>query len=134
MKYPKAPHYSRSRSKPILNQVGKQKGDGMLTTQDKILIEQRISNEKPSMGTAYLLAIFLGLFGGHRFYLGRKGSAITMLILTCTILGIVITLIWHFVDLFLIPGMIREKIEELRRDFTMQALANSSDGLAAATV
>jgi TM2 domain-containing membrane protein YozV len=106
----------------------------MLTTQDKILIEQRIANEKPSTGTAYLLAIFLGLFGAHRFYLGRKGSAITMLILTCTILGIVITLIWHFVDLFLIPGMIREKIEELRRDFTMQALAGSSDGLTAATV
>jgi TM2 domain-containing membrane protein YozV len=83
----------------------------MLSTQDKILIEQRISNEKPSMGTAYLLCIFLGLFGGHRFYLGHKGSAIAMLILTCTIVGIVVTFFWHIVDYFLIPGMVREKID-----------------------
>jgi TM2 domain-containing membrane protein YozV len=106
----------------------------MLTTQDKILIEQRIANEKPSTGTAYLLAIFLGWFGAHRFYLGRTGSAVTMLILTCTIVGIVITLVWHFVDLFLIPGMIRERVEQLRRDFTMQALADSSDRPAMAAV
>ena len=57
-----------------------------------------------------------------------------MLILTCTIVGIVITLVWHFVDLFLIPGMIRERVEQLRRDFTMQALADSSDRPAMAAV
>jgi TM2 domain-containing membrane protein YozV len=102
-------------------------GATMLTTQDKILIEQRISNEKPSTGTAYLLCIFLGIVGGHRFYLGRKGSAIAMLLLTCTIVGIAITLIWHFVDYFLIPGMIREKIGQLRRDFTIQAMAGTPD-------
>jgi TM2 domain-containing membrane protein YozV len=100
----------------------------MLTTQDKILIEQRIANEKPSTGTAYLLAIFLGWFGAHRFYLGRTGSAVTMLILTCTIVGIAITLVWHFVDLFLIPGMIRERVEQLRRDFTMEAMATAPTG------
>jgi TM2 domain-containing membrane protein YozV len=100
----------------------------MLTTQDKILIEQRIANEKPSTGTAYLLAIFLGWFGAHRFYLGRTGSAVTMLILTCTIVGIAITLVWHFVDLFLIPGMIRERVEQLRRDFTMEAMAAAPTG------
>jgi TM2 domain-containing membrane protein YozV len=97
----------------------------MLSTQDKILIEQRISNEKPSMGTAYLLCIFLGLFGGHRFYLGHKGSAIAMLILTCTIVGIVVTFFWHIVDYLLIPGMVREKIDQLRRDLTMQAMMDS---------
>ena len=36
------------------------------------------------VGIAYMLALlgFLGLFGAHRFYLGRKGTAIIMLILS----------------------------------------------------
>lgn len=97
----------------------------MLATQDKILIEQRVSNDKPSMGAAYVLGVFLGLFGAHRFYLGHKGSAITMLIMTCTLIGLVITIPWHVIDWFLIPGMVREKTEALRRDYTMQALANT---------
>lgn len=96
----------------------------MLTTQDKILIEQRLANDKPSMGTAYLLGIFLGLFGAHRFYLGRTGSAIIMLILSCTIIGLVITIPWHIIDWFLIGGWVRERTEELRREYTMQAMAN----------
>jgi TM2 domain-containing membrane protein YozV len=97
----------------------------MLSTQDKILIEQRISNEKPSAGVAYLLAIFLGVFGAHRFYLGRTGSAVVMLILTITFFGIIISSIWTFVDLFLIPGMIREKIEALRQTYTVTAMASA---------
>lgn len=101
------------------------RGTAMLTTQDRILIEQRVTNDKPSMGVAYLLGIFLGIFGAHRFYLGHKGSAITMLVLSLTIIGLVITLPWHIVDWFLIPGMVREKVEALRRDYTMQALAGA---------
>ena len=47
---------------------------------------------------AALLAFFLGVFGVHRFYLGRIGSGVVMLILTCTFVGVVITGIWAFVD------------------------------------
>jgi TM2 domain-containing membrane protein YozV len=96
----------------------------MLTTEQQILIEQRISNDKPSMGTAYLLGIFLGVFGAHRFYLGKTGSAIAMVILSCTIVGLVITIPWHIVDWFLIGGWVREKTEGLRRDYTLQAMAS----------
>jgi TM2 domain-containing membrane protein YozV len=95
----------------------------MLTTEDRILIEQRISNEKPSAGVAYLLAIFLGVLGAHRFYLGRTGSAVAMLLISLTFFGLIITYIWVLVDLFLIPGMIREKIDLLRRDYTLTAAA-----------
>jgi TM2 domain-containing membrane protein YozV len=95
----------------------------MLTTQDKILIEQRITNEKPSSGVAYLLAIFLGPLGAHRFYLGRTGTGVIMLILSITFFGLIITLPWTLIDLFLIPGIIREKIEIMRRDFTLSAAA-----------
>lgn len=32
----------------------------------------------------FILAVYTGLFGGHNFYLGRKGVAITQLILTAS--------------------------------------------------
>lgn len=105
----------------------------MLDVQQQILVEQRISNARPSAGVAYLLAIFLGVFGAHRFYLGRTGSALVMLLLTITVLGVAITTVWTLVDLFLIPGMIRENIEILRQKFTLEAMANSQPGMAQQT-
>lgn len=45
---------------------------------------------------AFLLCFFLGVFGAHRFYVGKVGSAIAML-LTLGGLGI-----WMLVDLILI--------------------------------
>jgi TM2 domain-containing membrane protein YozV len=47
---------------------------------------------------AALLAFFLGVFGVHRFYLGRIGSGVIMLILTCTFVGLLITGVWAFID------------------------------------
>jgi TM2 domain-containing membrane protein YozV len=47
---------------------------------------------------AALLAFFLGPLGIHRFYLGRTGTGIVMLVLTCTIIGLIVTGIWAFVD------------------------------------
>jgi TM2 domain-containing membrane protein YozV len=60
---------------------------------------------------AFLLCVFLGVFGAHRFYVGKKGTAVLQL-LTLGGLGI-----WAFVDLILIAtGSFRdfrgEKITE----------------------
>lgn len=70
---------------------------------------------KRSVGLAYLLWFFFGGLGGHRFYLGRTGTAVAQLILTVlgvatAWLGVGFLLlvpvgIWLLVDLFLIPGM-----------------------------
>jgi TM2 domain-containing membrane protein YozV len=98
----------------------------MLNTQDKILIEQRVANDKPSMATAYVLGVFLGIFGAHRFYLEKKGSAVAMLLLSLTLIGLLITIPWHVIDWFLIGGWVREKTDDLRRDYTVQAMANGS--------
>ena len=96
---------------------------GRLTDTQRMLIEQRITNEKPSTGAAYLLCLFLGAFGIHRFFLGEKGTGLVMLILGITFVGLLITGPWAFIDLFLIPGIIRRKTDALRQKLTLEAIA-----------
>jgi len=72
-----------------------------------------------STGVAYLFWFLLGGFAAHRFYLGRIGSAVTFLVIwwigwltTVFTLGWVLVTagaIWLFVDLFLIPQIVREE-------------------------
>lgn len=102
-----------------------------LDIQQQILIEQRIQNDAKSPAVAYLLLIFMGFIGAHRFYLGRTASAVTMLVLT--VLGIATAVIaigfiplaivgiWTIVDIFLVPGMLRGDKERLRDRLTSQA-------------
>ena len=51
-----------------------------------------------SMAVYLLLCWFLGIFGAHRFYAGKIGTGICMLLLTCSIFGIFITGIWALID------------------------------------
>jgi TM2 domain-containing membrane protein YozV len=48
---------------------------------------------------AALLAFFLGPIGVHRFYLGRIGTGVTMLILSCTFVGLILTVPWAIIDM-----------------------------------
>ena len=48
---------------------------------------------------AALIAFFTGPLGIHRFYLGRTGSGVAMIILTCTIVGLIVTVPWAFIDM-----------------------------------
>ena len=66
------------------------------------------ANKKTAL-VAYILWFFLGLFGGHNFYLKRTGVAVAQLILSITVIGMVITIFWVFVDAFLIPGWVRRQ-------------------------
>jgi TM2 domain-containing membrane protein YozV len=70
--------------------------------------------------TATLLAFFLGAFGAHRFYIGKTGTAIVMLVLgivglatTWIFVGIVFLTavgIWALVDfIFAVVGHMRDK-------------------------
>jgi TM2 domain-containing membrane protein YozV len=96
-----------------------------LTTQDQILIEQRVANEAKSVGLAYILWFFFGLIGGHRLYLGYKTSGMAMLgllVLALVTAAIVVggaifagLCVWALVDAFLIPGMVQEQKNEIRR-------------------
>ena len=76
---------------------------------------------------AYLLAIFLGHFGVHNFYLGRTGAGIGQLILWfgswatmwlgIGVLGFIAFYIWWIVDLCTIPGTIRGINEHRVREY-----------------
>lgn len=70
------------------------------------------------VGIAYVFLLLLGGFGAHRFYLGRPGSAIALLLIWWTgwllafaVIGIPLIIaggIWLLVDLFILPSMVRE--------------------------
>ncbi len=47
---------------------------------------------------AALLAFFLGTLGVHRFYLGRTGSGIVMVLLSITVVGLLVTGPWALID------------------------------------
>jgi TM2 domain-containing membrane protein YozV len=74
------------------------------------------ANRKSAL-VAYVLWFFLGYFGVHRFYLGRVGSGLAMLLLgllsgALTVvligyIGLAIIAIWWLIDAVLIPGMTR---------------------------
>jgi TM2 domain-containing membrane protein YozV len=86
-------------------QVVQQKGGLSNDTRALMLFE---ANKKTAL-VAYLLWFFVGLFGGHNFYLKRTGVAVTQLFLTITVIGILITMFWVLVDAFLIPGWVRNQ-------------------------
>jgi len=81
-----------------------------LSTNEQLLIEQRVGNDGKNVVVAYLLWLFLGVFSAHRFYLGRPGTAILQILSYFIVIGVV----WWAVDLFLIPGMVRDKNNQLR--------------------
>jgi TM2 domain-containing membrane protein YozV len=103
-----------------------------LNTQEQILIEQRVANEAKSAGVAYLLLIFLGGLGAHRFYLGYPGTAAAMLVmfllgwvtLVVFVGGILLLIVavWWIIDLFLIPGMVSAQKESVRNRMTNEIL------------
>lgn len=92
-----------------------------LSTAQLSLIEQRVANDAPNIVIAYLLWFLLGIFSAHRFYLGRAGSAVLQILSYFILIGF----LWLFVDAFLIPGMIRERKDRIRRNMTTDLLAHA---------
>ena len=75
-----------------------------------------------------LLALFLGIFGTHRFYIGKSRTAIVMLILSIlylvtvrlwgiiTIIPLAVAGLWALIDLILaVSGIMRDKEGRLIR-------------------
>jgi TM2 domain-containing membrane protein YozV len=64
------------------------------------------------VGIAYLFWFFLGVVGGHKFYLGRTAIGIAYLFT----LGFL--LVGFFIDLFTLPGQVRKANEALYEEAT----------------
>lgn len=89
-------------------------------------LQMMFQAQKKSTGAAYLLWLFLGGFGAHRFYLGQTGTGAAQLILfifgwATLIIGVGLFLLiavalWLLVDAFLIPGLILQQNIELVKD------------------
>lgn len=87
-----------------------------MTDTRALWIEQRVANESRSALIAYLLWFFFGMFGAHRFYLGRWVSGLLMLVLFGVGSALAFILVgyiplalvglWWLIDALLIPGMI----------------------------
>ena len=59
---------------------------------------------------AFILCTFLGYFGAHRFYVGKVGTGIVMLLLTLSFVGIAVSVVWAFIDWILIlTGSFRDR-------------------------
>lgn len=88
-----------------------------LTERELLILRQEVDSRKKSVAATWLLWLFLGEFGAHRFYLGRVGTGIAMLL---TLGGL---LIWALVDAFLIPGMLRANKREVEVEVLQEIAA-----------
>ncbi|MBU2233156.1 MAG: NINE protein [Alphaproteobacteria bacterium] len=99
-------------------------------------------SNKKSAGVAYLLWFFTGGVGGHRFYMGRIGSAVTQLILailgwTTVWFGVGLAFliplgIWLLIDVFTLGGMVAKHNSDLmaRLNTMPRQAPSSADDLA----
>jgi TM2 domain-containing membrane protein YozV len=112
-----------------------------LTPEEQEYVETELVKRSKSTLVAYLLLIFFGFFGAHRFYLGKKNTAIIQLILgivywvgdffyiTGNMIGGILMFpyaIWALVDLFLTYRMVKQNKQEKEQEIIEQVLVNRS--------
>jgi TM2 domain-containing membrane protein YozV len=69
---------------------------------EKMKLEaQQIFPEK-NLVVGYALLLFLWFLGAHRFYYGKNISAVIMLVLSLSIIGMFITSFWFFIDIYFV--------------------------------
>ena len=79
-----------------------------LSVEQHVMINREIHYKKKSKGIAYLIWMFFGVFGGHRYYIGDIG------------IGIAMTLtgggggLWFLIDVFFIGKRIESKNMDLK--------------------
>jgi len=88
-----------------------------LTERELLILNQEVDTRKKSVAAVWLLWVFLGWCGGHRFYMGKIGTGLAMLF---TLGGIGI---WALVDAFLIPGMLKTNKREVEKQVLLEIAA-----------
>lgn len=85
-----------------------------MTDQELTLVQSEMAKRHKSNVVAWLLWLFLGTVGAHRYYLGKTKSAIAM---TLTLGGVGI---WTLIDLFFVSKMIREANEAVESQIIIE--------------
>lgn len=85
-----------------------------LSSQELMILQSEVDKKGKSKTPAWLLWLFTGGIGGHRYYMGDVGYAVAM---TLTLGGLGL---WTLIDAFLINGAIDEKNERLEREVMVQ--------------
>lgn len=68
------------------------------------------TDSKHSKVVLAIVCWFFGIFGVHRFMVGKIGTGVLMLVLTLTVIGSIISLIWTFIDFIMIlMGKFKDK-------------------------
>lgn len=75
------------------------------------------NKSEKSRAVAAILCVF-GVFGAHRFYVGRNVTATMMLLLTLSGFGILISLIWALTDfIHILKGSFRDSIHRVVKNW-----------------
>ncbi|MDO4903530.1 MAG: TM2 domain-containing protein [Limosilactobacillus sp.] len=112
----------------------------LMTDRELISFESEVNRRSKNVVVAYLLAIFLGSIGAHRYYLKKIGTGIVMTLLAVfgwmlfvSILGMEIAIllffidgIWVIVDLFLIPSIVNKDRTNVENEVFAQIMAERS--------
>lgn len=76
-----------------------------------------ITSQKSRL-VAAILCWILGVFGAHRFYVGKNGTAIAMLLISLTGIGMIATGIWTVIDMIIIlVGEFKDKQGHVLKDW-----------------
>ena len=68
---------------------------------------------------AFILSFFFGILGFHRFYVGKIGSGVVMLLLSLSVFGLIASAIWNLVDLItIIVGSFRDANGKVLKHWT----------------
>ena len=91
--------------------------DGQAWTDQRAPAAPAIVRSQREVWLAYVLLIFLGTLGIHRFYVGDSSGGVAQLVLTLIgwatswlLFGfalLAVVLVWLIVDLFLMPDLVR---------------------------
>lgn len=94
-----------------------------LSSEQLLMVQSEVTRRGKSKGIMYLLWLFLGVTGAHRFYLGDIGRGFLMLV-TLGGLGV-----WAFIDVFFIGRRLAIKTMHMERKLVTEAQLMESSSM-----
>lgn len=84
-----------------------------LTPQQLLGHETAMLRYRKEPVVAFLLAVFLGIFGAHHFYLGYNRAGVIMLVLTLSVVGLIVSVPWKIVNWVTVWGETADANDEM---------------------